>query len=345
MVDKSRIRRMLRPRSAVFIGGSHLIPAINSTKAKRYTGDLYMVHPYRDQVASIPCVPSVAELPIVPDLAFVSVPKEVAIETIAACAELGIAGAVCNTAGFSELKEEGIGRQTELVVAAGNMPMLGPNCPGFANFLDNAVFMQDHFGDFSGIKSGVAIISNGGAYLSDTGCADRSLPVAYLIGVGNQAVLSIADLLQAVLDDERVTAVNLYIEGIQNTPELSQAAWRAAQKGIPIVVTKGGRSQTGGRAAQTHTASIAGERVVASALFQRFGFIEVATPMQAVETLKMLTCTRLPRGNRTAFLTSSGSYGVLGGDAAEEAGLNVLPLSSENAAAIRPRLPPFCLTQ
>lgn len=343
MVERSRLQRMLRPKTAVFIGGSHLTPAIDSTRNKGFVGQLYMVHPYHGQVAGVACVRHVADLPAVPDLAFISVPQEAVIETIAACAAYGIAGAVCNTAGFSELKTEGIERQAQLVVAAGDMPILGPNCPGFANFLDNAVFMQDHFGDYIGLQKGVAVISNGGAYLSDVGCADRSLPIAYMFGAGNQAVLSIADLLNAVLDDERVTGVNLYVEGIRDVAKLSQAAWRAAQAGIPIVVTKGGRSQTGGRAAETHTASIAGDRAVASALFQRLGFIEVNTPMQAVETLKMFTCTRRPTGNRTAFLTSSGSYGVLGGDAAEEAGLAVLRLSAENAAAIRPRLPHFIL--
>ncbi len=334
---------MLNPESVVFIGGSNLVPAIDYTRSKGYQGRIHVVNPYHDEIAGITCLKAVDQLPEIPDLGFVSVPKEYVIENMRSLAQFGVVGTICNSAGFSELKDDGIDRQAQLIEAAGEMPMLGPNCPGFANFVDNAAFMQDHFGDHEKVEQGVAVISNGGAYISDMCCARRSLPVAYAVGVGNQAMLSIGDMLDVVLDDPRVKAVNLYIESFCNLPALSRAALKAVRNNIPIVVVKGGQTLTGERAAQTHTASIAGDNVVASALFQRFGFIEAVNPIQAIETLKMLICTKRPKGARVAFATSSGSYAVLGGDAAQRSGLEIPPMPEAIIEAIKPQIPHFVL--
>lgn len=339
----SRIRRMLQPSAVVFVGGSNLVAAIENTQKKGFAGRVYVVNPKHATICGIPCHPRVADLPEVPDLAFVAVPKEAVVETVASLAEFGVGGSICNSAGFSELRGEGEARQAALVAAAGEMPLLGPNCPGLANFLDSAVFTQDHFGDHEGVTEGVAVISNGGAYLSDLGCARRSLPVSHLVGVGNQAMLTIADILDVILDDERVRAVNLYIESLRDVPALSRAALKAARKGVPVVVVKGGRTQAGDRAAQSHTASLAGDSVIATALFERLGFIEARTPIEAIETLKMLVLTRRAGGRKLALATSSGSYAVLGSDAAESAGLALPPLSDEAVAAVQQRLPAYVL--
>ena len=144
-----------------------------------------------------------------------------------------------------------------------------------------------------------------------------------------------------VFDLPRVTAVNLYFEEIRDAAKLSAAALKAAQRGLPVVAVKGGGSASGARAARSHTAALSGDAALASALFRRFGWIEVATPSEALETVKMLTCTALPRGPRTGLATSSGSYAVLGADLAERAGLVLPPPSQQAAAALRRRLPDF----
>jgi len=200
--------------------------------------------------------------------------------------------------------------------------------------------MMDHFGTHAP-ECGVAVISNGGAYLSDLGCADRSQPIAYLIGLGNQAMVSVADMLDVVLDDPRITAVNIYFEGLNDVAKLSHAAAKAARLGIPVVAIKGGRSKAGTRAAQSHTASLAGDATIASALFRRFGWIEVTTSSEAIETVKMLSYTPIPKGMKTGFVTSSGTYAVLGGDIAEKLGLLMEPPSAASAPEIDAALPDY----
>lgn len=339
MTKADRLKRMLNPSRVAWFGGGGIAPAIEYMKVNGFTGSVMAVNPRRAQVADVPCVPSVADLPWVPDVAILVIPKDVVIETVRALSAQGCGGVVCITSGFSE-SVEGAARQADLIEAAGDMPVIGPNCPGIANFLDGNAFMMDHFGTHAP-DSGVAVISNGGAYLSDLGCADRSQPIAYLIGLGNQAMVSVADMLDVVLDDPRVKAVNVYFEGISDVAKLSRAAAKAARKGIPVVAIKGGRSAAGTRAAQSHTASLSGDAAVASALFRRFCWIEVTTPSEAIETVKMLSFTPVPKGLKTGFITSSGSYAVLGGDIAEKAGLRMEPPSTQVAPVLDAALPSY----
>jgi acyl-CoA synthetase (NDP forming) len=330
---------MLSAENVAWIGGSSMTPAIAYMQKSEFSGQAVAVNPTRAELAGLSCVKSVEDLPFVPDLSVLVIPKDAVVNTIGELAKIGCQGVVCITSGFSE-SSGGLDRQQDLIAAAGDMPVIGPNCPGFANFLDNRVFMMDHFGDHTRDR-GVAVISNGGAYLSDLGCADRSQPIAYMIGLGNQATVGIADMMDALLDDPRVTAINVYFESLGDVASLSQAAAKAAQKGIPVVAVKGGRSEAGTRAAQSHTASLAGEAAIASALFRRFAWIEVTTPSEAIETLKMLSYTTLPAGPKTGFVTSSGSYAVLGGDLAEGLGLELDPPSAHASSALEDVLPPY----
>ncbi len=333
------LQRICHPSTVAFFGGSSIEPALDYLAANGFDGEVLAVNPKRDRIGSFHCVHSVADLPWVPDLAVLVVPKESVIGIVTELSGIGCGGVICISSGFSE-SDEGEDLQRQLVVAAGEMPVIGPNCPGMANFLDGAVFMMDHFGRHRPVR-GVAVISNGGAYLSDLGCADRSLPIAYLAGLGNQVMVSVADMLLEILDDARVTAVNIYFESIRDVETLSMAAAKAADRGIPVVALKGGRTRAGRRAAQSHTASLSGDAEVASALFERFGWIEVGTPSEAIETLKMLSFTAIPNGMSTGLVTSSGSYAVLGGDIAESLGLEMKPPGKAAAVSLVSALPPY----
>ena len=276
---------MLQPRTVAWIGGGNMAAAIGYMQANGFDGKAVAVNLKRAQIAGLDCFRSVTDLPFIPDLAVLMIPKQGVVNVVRALSALGCGGVICISSGFSEASGQDL--EATLVAAAGDMPLIGPNCPGIANYLDGKVFMMDHFGEHKPQK-GVAVISNGGAYLSDLGCADRSQAVAYMVGLGNQAMIGAADILEAVLEDKRVTAVNIYFEGLGDVPKLSRAAAKAAAKKIPVVAIKGGRSKVGARAAQSHTASLTGDTDIASALFQRFGWIEVTTPTEAIETLKML---------------------------------------------------------
>ncbi|PSH56529.1 CoA-binding protein [Phyllobacterium sophorae] len=332
-----RLKRMLTPQSAVFIGGPFMTTAIEYCRAIGFRGRLHVVNPRRAEIAGIACLPNVASLPEVPDVAYVAVPNTSVVELIRELSRFGVGGVICHTAGFSEM-HGGERYQQALVEAAGDMPVIGPNCPGMVNFLDRSAFMMDNFGNHEG-SSGVALISSGGSYLLDIGYADRSLPVSYSVGLGNQAMVSAADVMNAILDDARVSAINLYLEGIPDPVALAAAGLKAARKGIPVVVLKGGRTTAGRRAAQSHTASLAGDDVVMSALFRRLGFVQVRSATEAMETLKMLMFAPRVRGRRTALASTGGTYAVQGGDMAEAYGLELGPPSPSASKELEKYLP------
>ena len=337
---QQRLARLLKPRSIVFVGGAALEPAIAYTRALGFDGDCYVVNPNRDSLCDIACVRSAAELDSAPDLAFVAVPGAAAIDAVRDLADAGVGAAIVNSSGFSETGEAGGKLEAGLIEAAGEMPFLGPNCPGMANLLDGKGAMLDHYG--SGDPSrGVAVISNGGAYLSDISYSDRSLPLAYLAGMGNQANVSAAELMETILDDERVSGINLHLESIRDVRRFSECAIKAHRKGIPVVVVKGGKTPAGQRAAQTHTASIASDATITSALFRRLGMVEVESASAAMETLKMLTLAPAPRGPRIALATSSGTYAVMGADFALKYGLKLPPASPETCEKLQPLMEAF----
>ena len=331
--------RLITPQRAVFIGGASVVPAIEWCRRNAFAGQIAAVNPRRGELGGVPCVPSVLDLDDPPDVAFIVIPKESVVATIRDLRAVGAGGAVVHTSGFSEM-DGGAGRTAELVDACGDMGVIGPNTPGFANFLDRACFMQDHFGSHD-VERGVAFISNGGAYLSDVGLNQRSVPAAYLFGMGNQAVLDVVDVMAHVVEDERVTAINLYLEHLPNAARLAAVAARAHERGLPVVVVKGGRTPVGRQASQSHTASLAGDAEVASALFERLGFTQAHTASEALETLKALTMTRPIRGRRLGFATSSGSYAVLGGDVAHHHGCELPQPSGAAARTLEDLLPPF----
>ncbi len=335
-----RLQRLFDPRSIAFVGGSALEPAIAYSRALGFDGDYHVINPRRDELAGIACVASAARIARVPDVAFVAVPASAVVDAVRDLADAGVGAAVINSSGFGEAGDDGLELEAALSAAAGDMPFLGPNCPGVANFLDGVGLMLDHFGD-SDHARGVAVLSNGGAWLADISNADRSLPVAYLAGLGNQTNVSIAELLEVVLDDDRVSAVNLHIEGLRDVQRLSQCALKAHRQGVPVVVLKAGHSQAGERAARSHTASLAGDAEIASALFRRLGFVEVESASDALETLKMLTMAAAPRGPRTALATSSGTYAVIGADFAERNGLVLPEISERTRADLQPLLHDF----
>ncbi len=335
-----RIARLLRPSSIVFVGGSSLEPTIEYNRKLGFTGDAWVINPRRERLCGLDCFRTARDLPAPPDAAFVAVPAEPAVDAVRDLAEAGVGAAVINSSGFAEAGDSGRRRQTQLVDAAGEMPFLGPNCAGFANLIDRAACLIGDMGD-ARVERGVAVISTGGAYLADIAMSDRSLPVAWLAGLGNQANLSSAELLEVLLDDPRVSAVSLYFEGIRDVRRLSECALKAHQKGIPVVALKSGKSSAGSRASMTHTASLSDDASIASALFYRLGFVEVHSAGEALETLKMLTLAAAPRGPRVALATSSGTYAVMGADFAEQQGLTLPPASAQTSAELQPLLADF----
>ena len=332
--------RLLAPRSIAFIGGSVAAMAINRSLEIGYTGEIWPVHPRHKEMAGYPCYSSLDELPGVPDAAFIGVNRENTIDTVRALSESGAGGCVCYAAGFAEMGDEGQQLQHELVDAAGDMPLVGPNCFGLINYVERCALWPYLFGGEPGNK-GVALVSQSGNIAMNLTMNQRSVNFTHVVGAGNQAVLGPADYVDALLNDDRVTAIGMYIEGFDDVNRFAKAALRAVEKGVPIVVMKVGKSEASARQSSSHTSSLTGSDALHDAYFKRLGIIRVDSLNRLLETLKVLDLGPPLTGHNILTLSCSGGEAATIADVAPQLGLETRPFSEVQMAELESQLPNY----
>ncbi len=341
-MSRSALARLLSPRSLAVIGGREAAEVIRQCERIGFQGEIWPVNPKRPEVAGRKSFASLADLPGVPDASFIAVPREVTIESVATLAKMGAGGAVCYASGFAEVGGDGINAQARLVAASGEMALLGPNCYGLLNYLDGAALWPDQHGGLA-VQRGVAIITQSGNIGLNLTMQARSLPLAYLISAGNKAKGDLGEMIDTLLDDERVTAIGLHIEGLDDIERFSKAALRALDQGVPLVAIKTGRSEAGAALTMSHTSSLAGSDQLFDALFARFGIGRTKDVGTFLETLKLLH-VHGPLSSRTvSSMSCSGGEAGLVADLASDAGLPTPPLTKDAEAklfeALGPKVP------
>lgn len=340
MSRRENLKRLLTPRSVVFVGGAQALAGARQCRAIGFSGDIWLVNPKRAGSDEFDCFHSVDELPGVPDAAWVAVRREVTVEVVRALSARGAGGCVCFAAGFAEVGGEGVALQAELVEAAGEMALIGPNCYGAINYLDRVALWPDVHTQRS-VDRGIALISQSGNLTLTVVTEPKSLPLAYAIGIGNQAMLGIPELIDAVLDDPRVAAIGLYVEAINDVRRFSEAALRALEQQVPIVALKAGRSAAGASFTMSHTSSMAGSDDFYQALFERSGVIRATSLAAALETLKVFVGVGELAGNGFASVSCSGAEAALIADFASDHGLYFPAFTSEQVAQIEARVAHF----
>jgi acyl-CoA synthetase (NDP forming) len=326
------LRRLLQPRSIAVFGGWQAEGVIRRCAEMGFAGPIWPVHPSRAGAFR-----SVADLPEAPDAAFVGVNREATVGIVRELAAIGAGGAVCHAAGFKESGGRGVELQTALVEAAGDMPILGPNCYGTINYLDGALLWFDQHGGRR-CERGVAILTQSGNIGLNLTMQRRGLPVGHLVTLGNQATVGLSDCMAALVDDPRVTAIGLHIEAIDDVARFDAAARKALAARKPVVAVKAGRSDAGAALALSHTASLAGADAAMEALLCRVGVASVASLPILLETLKLLhTVGPLP-GRDLVTLSCSGGEAALIADAGAGRRVRLRPFAPAQAEAVRATL-------
>lgn len=335
-----RFERLLRPRSIAVIGGGAWCEAVVEQNLKLgFTGDIWPVHPTHPAIGGVDAHASLDALPGAPDAAFVGVNRTATVDIVEKLRDGNAGGAVCFASGFGE-RADGAELQNRLLAAAGEMPMLGPNCYGFVNYLDRTLLWPDQHGGIP-VEKGVAVITQSSNIAINLTMQRRGLPLAYAATVGNQAQTGLAEIGCALLEDERVSALGLHIEGIADLSGFQRLAALAERMNKPVVVLKVGKSDDARCAALTHTAALAGTHAGAEALFQRLAFARVDTMSQFIETLKVFHIAgRLPNRRISSMSCSGGEAGLIA-DAAERHGLTFPPLSSRQSDRLQRILGPL----
>ncbi|MBR0555033.1 acetate--CoA ligase family protein [Ciceribacter sp. L1K23] len=311
--------RLIRPKSIAVFGGKEAGRVVEQCRKMGYAGDIWPVHPTKEEVHGYRCYRSVADLPSPPDASFVGVNRALTIEIIGQLSAIGAGGAVCYASGFREAVSEladGSDLQDALVAAAGDMPIIGPNCYGLINMLDGALLWPDQHGMVR-TDRGIAILTQSSNIACNISMQMRGLPIAYLMTAGNQAQTGLSTLAKAVLEDERVTAVGLHIEGFDDIAALESLAMRARELKKPVIALKVGKSEAAQKATVSHTASLAGNDAVATALLERLGIPRIDTLPEMLETLKLLHVFGPLESAEISSMSCSGGEASLMSDAGE----------------------------
>ena len=338
------LSRLFRPKSiAVIGGGAWCRLVIEQCQKMGFGGTIWPVHPKAEEVAGLPAFKDVDSLPEAPDAAFVGVNRFATIDVVRALSARGAGGAVCFASGFLEAAAEdaeGADLQAQLLEAAGDMPFLGPNCYGFINYLDGALLWPDQHGG-QRAETGVALVTQSSNIAINLTMQKRGLPLAYVVTAGNQAQSGIAAIGEALLEDDRVTALGLHIEGFGDLRAFEALAARARALGKPIIALKVGKSAEAQAATVSHTASLAGGDAGAGALLSRFGIPRLDDLPSFLETLKLLHVTgRLP-SNRIATISCSGGEASLAADTADARRVAFPPLNDRQKTDLRAALGPM----
>ncbi len=338
------LKRLLAPKVIAVIGGGPWCAAIiGAARAIGFEGQIVPVHPSKPTIAGLPAVASLKEIQGSVDAAFIGVNRHATLEVVRQLSALGAGGAICFASGFSEAvaEDESAGDlQTALVAAAGDMPILGPNCYGILNALDRCAIWPDQHG-LRRVERGVAILTQSSNIAINLTMQARGLPIGMVLTCGNQAQMSQAELARHVLDDPRVTAIGLHIEGFGDLRAWEALAAEAHARGIPIIALKSGRSPQARAAAISHTASLTGVDAGAQALLDRLGIARVHSLPTFLEALKAAHLFGALPSCRIASISCSGGEAALAADAADGTSLCFPPLTQAQKSGLREALGPM----
>ena len=293
-----------------------------------YKGVIYPVNPRSSTIAGLTSYPDIARLPQAPDVAIVLLGPERATDAVRELAARGTPAAIVLASGYAEIGAEGAQRQRELKQAAGAMRLLGPNAIGLVNLTDGIMLSASGALEVDNIPQGrIAVVSQSGGILGSllSRAAGRGVGFSKLISTGNEADLEVSDFIDYLADDPATSVIALYIEGLRAPDRFRSAALKAARAGKPIVVFKVGRSESGERAAVSHTGALAGADRMYDVFFRQLGVTRVYKFEDLVDVPIALAQARPLRGQRVAILTSTGGAGTLVADACGLEGFDTPP--------------------
>ena len=338
MSTKSRLSRLFSPKSVAVVGGGVWCRSVIEQLIKiGYKGTIFPVHPFKEEILGIKSFKDLEDIPAIIDATFIGVNRNITIEVVEQLNSLNAGGAVCFASGFLEAEgdKQGSGElQKSLIEAAADMPILGPNCYGFINYLDHAALWPDQHGGTT-VDKGVAILTQSSNIAINITMQTRGLPISYIMSVGNQASLGFSEIGMYLLSDPRVTALGLHIEGIGDLKAFEELTTKARKLGKPIVALKVGKSAEARRAAQSHTASLAGDAQSAKSLFKRLGIAEVDRLEVLIDTLKIFHSYGPLSSKNVRSLSCSGGEASLVSDLAQAYGIQFPKLEKENISELR----------
>ena len=324
-------RKLLYPDSVAVIGASQKTSIGNAVVRNllrdQFPGPIYAVNTRGEDVDGAPGYRNILDIPGPVDLAILTVPSGAVLEVAEACGQKGVSALICITAGFGELGGEGVAVQKALlgIVHKYNMRMIGPNCMGLlnssahlnANMLANAI-----------VPGNVALVTQSGAIGASMLDYAESLGIGFssIVSLGNQADVTVCDLLPFLEEDANTRVILMYLESI---PEPVRFWQYASGMKTPIVLLKSGVTAAGAAAAGSHTGSLTGNDAIVGALIEKAGVIRAESLEDCFLHAVALSHMGTLKGRRVLLLTNAGGPGILISDRLNQEGFEMPRPSAE----------------
>ncbi len=332
---------MFAPRSVLLVGATGDTLKWGGWVSKsfgdhQHLRDTHFVSLRGGELYGLPVHTTIAAVEAPIDLAVIVVPAPGVPQAVTESLALGAKALVIITSGFGETSADGLAVQEAIVeeVRAAGAVLLGPNCLGL---YDDSQQLNVYGGTFP---------SGDLAFATQSG--NLALEVALLLersgqgltrfaSVGNQADLTLADLIRDFAHHEPSKVVGAYVESPKDGADFADAVREAAAI-KPVVLFAGGRTAAGAHAAASHTGNLAAESRVLRAICRDAGAVVVDSPGAFVDAVSTLRTGKTLGRRRIGIVADGGGHGVVASDTVTEAGLEMAVFSPATRAALQPLL-------
>jgi acyl-CoA synthetase (NDP forming) len=306
-----------------------------------YAGAVYGVNPRYETLYDQPCHPSLADLPERPDCVLLAVPNARLLEAFEEVAACGIRAAVAFGNAWSEAKEGEPSLQDRLreVAIAGDMVVCGPNCMGFVS-LGRRFPVSGYATNPETPAGNVTLLSHSGSVWESFLQNRRGIAFNYVVSSGNEMVTTTADYMQFALRDESTRAIGVFLEAVRDPETFTAALAEAAERDVPVVVLKTGRSEQGARLARAHTGALTGEDSTYDAVFAHYGVRRVTSVDEMMDSLELFASGMRPKTSCLSAILDSGGQRALLVDLAEAEGVDFAPIEAKTESRLAELLEP-----
>jgi acyl-CoA synthetase (NDP forming) len=341
MRDES-VRALFDPYSVAIVGASNDERKYGNwiaAQALSMSRPVYLVNRHGGSILGRPAYRALTEVPGPVDLVVVAVPAIGFEETVTEALAMGVRAIVGITAGFAELGAEGSARQSALVekVRGAGAVLLGPNCLGVFDATSGLRLASNPLPE-----GDIGFISQSGNLALELSSLLEPLGLGFsrFASLGNQADLTLAELVRAYTVHDGTRLIAVYAEDFVDGRDFARAAAEATAAGKPVVLLTVGAGQAAARSAASHTGSLTSAISAVDAACAAAGAERVSTPREMARLLAGLRSGRLPRGRSVAVLADGGGHASIAADVAESAGLEIPEFSADLARRLRGGLTP-----
>jgi acetate---CoA ligase (ADP-forming) len=336
------IRNFFYPGSVCVAGASTKEKSIgyellNTIKSFGFKGNVYPVNPKAEEILGYKCFKRIDEIPEKIDLAIVVVPKQFVESMIDGLLAKEVKSIVLITAGFKEIGKEGEELENRIIEKIKNSGarMVGPNCMGIINTLENVKFNATFVAEKPETGS-TGFLSQSGALGAAVlnSLRETDIKFAHFISVGNKADINENDLLEFWQNDVNIKTLTFYLESFINGENFIKP-FITGEVTKPAIVLKAGKTASGMKAASSHTGALSSKDKVVDALMKQFGIIRVSDLNELFNTAKGFENFPMPKRNRVAVVTNAGGPGILTVDTLERENLVLTVFGNETKKLLR----------